>query len=35
VTWIAAVLIWRYGRIEERWGACLQQPVPRERVEIG
>ncbi len=35
VTWIAAVLIWRYGRIEERWGASLQQPAIRERAEIG
>src|SRR5271154_111095 len=24
VTWLAALLIWRYGRIEERWGARLQ-----------
>jgi len=25
VTWVAAVLIWRYGRIEERWSARLQR----------
>jgi len=24
VTWAAAVLIWRYGHIEEKWGARLQ-----------
>jgi nickel/cobalt transporter (NiCoT) family protein len=24
VTWAVAMLIWRYGRIEERWGARLQ-----------
>ena len=29
VTWLAALLIWRYGRIEERWGARLQ-PAPPE-----
>ena len=27
VTWIAALLIWRYGRIEERWAARLQPPA--------
>src|SRR5215469_3331502 len=27
VTWAAAVLIWRYGRIEEKWSARLQ-PAP-------
>jgi nickel/cobalt transporter (NiCoT) family protein len=36
VTWIAALLIWRYGRIEERWGARLQQPAGREQAgELG
>ena len=25
VTWIGAMLIWRYGHIEERWGASLRQ----------
>jgi high-affinity nickel-transport protein len=35
VTWIAALAIWRYGRIEERWGASLQQPATPERAEIG
>jgi high-affinity nickel-transport protein len=24
VTWAAAMLIWRYGHIEERWMARLQ-----------
>jgi hypothetical protein len=28
VTWLAALLIWRYGRIEERWGARLQPASP-------
>jgi high-affinity nickel-transport protein len=23
VTWLGAMLIWRYGRIEEKWGARL------------
>jgi nickel/cobalt transporter (NiCoT) family protein len=35
VTWIAAVMIWRYGRIEERWSASLQPPVTGERAELG
>ena len=26
VTWAVALAIWRYGRIEERWSAQLQQP---------
>ena len=30
VTWAAAVLVWRYGRIEERWGAKLQGGSQRE-----
>jgi high-affinity nickel-transport protein len=25
LTWLAALLIWRYGRIEEKWGARLNQ----------
>jgi high-affinity nickel-transport protein len=25
VTWAVAVLVWRYGRIEEKWGATLQR----------
>ncbi len=29
VTWVAALLIWRYGRVEEKWGARLQ-PAPSE-----
>jgi high-affinity nickel-transport protein len=24
LTWIAAILIWRYGHIEEKWTARLQ-----------
>jgi nickel/cobalt transporter (NiCoT) family protein len=24
ITWVAAVLIWRYGHIEEKWTARLQ-----------
>jgi nickel/cobalt transporter (NiCoT) family protein len=35
VTWIVALLIWRYGRIEERWSASLQQPAARESAELG
>ncbi len=35
VTWIAALVIWRYGRIEERWGASLQQPATTEPAELG
>ena len=27
LTWLAALLIWRFGRIEERWTARLQ-PAP-------
>ena len=28
VTWLAAVLIWRFGHIEEKWGARLQPRAP-------
>jgi high-affinity nickel-transport protein len=28
VTWLAALLIWRYGHIEEKWGARLQLSAP-------
>jgi high-affinity nickel-transport protein len=28
VTWAAAVLIWRYGNVEEKWGGRLQSPSP-------
>ena len=36
VTWIAALIVWRYGRIEERWGARLPESAPRERAtELG
>jgi high-affinity nickel-transport protein len=24
VTWLVAVLVWRYGRIEEKWAAALR-----------
>jgi hypothetical protein len=24
VTWLGAVLIWRFGRIEEKWGSRLR-----------
>jgi nickel/cobalt transporter (NiCoT) family protein len=34
LTWTGAVLIWRYGRIEERWGARLQAS-PSGRGELG
>jgi nickel/cobalt transporter (NiCoT) family protein len=27
LTWIAALVIWRYGRIEERWSSRLAQPL--------
>jgi nickel/cobalt transporter (NiCoT) family protein len=36
ITWAAAVLIWRYGRIEEKWGARLQAgPTPGSAGELG
>jgi nickel/cobalt transporter (NiCoT) family protein len=28
VTWLAALLIWRFGRIEERWTARLHPRTP-------
>jgi hypothetical protein len=28
VTWLAALLIWRYARIEERWNATVAPTVP-------
>jgi hypothetical protein len=28
VTWLAAMLIWRYGQIEEKWTARLQPGTP-------
>jgi high-affinity nickel-transport protein len=28
LTWLAALLIWRFGHIEERWGARLQPGTP-------
>jgi high-affinity nickel-transport protein len=27
-TWIIALSIWRFGRIEERWSASLEKPTP-------
>jgi high-affinity nickel-transport protein len=30
-TWAIALLIWRVGRIEERWSANLAPPNPSER----
>jgi len=29
LTWLAALLIWRLGHIEEKWGARLQPQAPR------
>ena len=26
VTWILALAVWRFGRIEEKWTAGLKQP---------
>ena len=35
VTWVAALLIWRFGHIEERWGARLAaSPRPEEASEL-
>jgi high-affinity nickel-transport protein len=31
-TWVAAMLIWRYGRIEEKWGQRLR-PAAEEQVQ--
>jgi high-affinity nickel-transport protein len=28
LTWAVALLVWRLGRIEERWGACVDAPAP-------
>jgi nickel/cobalt transporter (NiCoT) family protein len=36
VTWVVALLIWRYGHIEEKWGARLHaSPQPEEAGELG
>jgi nickel/cobalt transporter (NiCoT) family protein len=36
LTWAAAVLIWRYGHIEERWSARLHRgPAPEQAGELG
>jgi high-affinity nickel-transport protein len=32
VTWVAAMLIWRFGRIEEKWGARLRSAGPGDEV---
>ncbi len=32
VTWVAALLIWRYGHIEEKWGARLHASPQQEEV---
>ncbi len=32
VTWLAAMLIWRYGQIEEKWTARLQPGTPGSMV---
>jgi high-affinity nickel-transport protein len=29
VTWLAAMAVWRFGRIEEKWGAGLGSSGPR------
>jgi high-affinity nickel-transport protein len=31
LTWLGALLIWRYGHIEEKWGARLQAPAVSDR----
>jgi nickel/cobalt transporter (NiCoT) family protein len=36
VTWIVALLVWRYGRIEEKWSARLQGSAQAEKAgELG
>jgi high-affinity nickel-transport protein len=35
VTWAAAVLIWRFGHIEEKWTAQLQAATARNASELG
>jgi high-affinity nickel-transport protein len=35
ITWAAAVLIWRYGRIEEKWSAKLGGPQDASAAELG
>jgi nickel/cobalt transporter (NiCoT) family protein len=32
-TWVAAMLIWRYGRIEEKWSRRLRPSEPQEQVQ--
>src|SRR4051812_36636100 len=31
LTWVAALAVWRFGRIEERWSANLGEPSPEQR----
>ena len=28
VTWLTALAVWRFGRIEEKWSAGLQEGTP-------
>ncbi len=30
LTWVAALLVWRYGHIEEKWGAQLRRGQPEQ-----
>jgi nickel/cobalt transporter (NiCoT) family protein len=34
LTWAVAMLVWRYGHIEERWGARLQDAAPAAPGEL-
>ena len=37
LTWVAALLVWRYGHIEEKWGARLHagaQPEKAQRAQL-
>jgi nickel/cobalt transporter (NiCoT) family protein len=34
VTWVIALLVWRYGRIEEKWSARLQGAQPERASEL-
>jgi len=33
VTWLAALLIWRYGRIEQRWSTAMAPGTTREPMD--
>jgi hypothetical protein len=35
VTWLAAVLIWRFGRIERKWGVRLREGEGGELLGLG